>query len=333
MKKHVPKRQLFLFAFIILFSLTMHGNKWYRWDLMLTSFPLKTSIPPRIVVSMSTFSTRIELTALQSIEDLLIKQPVNRILVTVPLKHRNAEGECILDDCVFADGIHDPSSVKEVLVLFENRFGTFHAVQSEHEFLLAFVNQQAFSCEIYLQFMTIDDFGPATKLLGALYVEKNPETIVVVVDDDALYSENYIWKLATHLPDRAVMGTMSQYATIHSKTEFVNNLINFYPLLEGHATHISGWLMGTAGVAYRVGYFDEGIFHEARQLSRECLLNDDVWLGGYARKLKLDTLMYFGPGPFKHTRHGTKSLSSIVGAQTNDLLSCARQYGFSFFNF
>ena len=32
-----------------------------------------------------------------------------------------------------------------------------------------------------------EDYGPATKLLGALLVEKDPATVVVTVDDDVTY--------------------------------------------------------------------------------------------------------------------------------------------------
>ncbi|KAJ3301547.1 hypothetical protein HDU76_005721, partial [Blyttiomyces sp. JEL0837] len=36
------------------------------------------------------------------------------------------------------------------------------------------------------------DYGPATKLLGALEVEKDPETIIITVDDDCDYHHDMV---------------------------------------------------------------------------------------------------------------------------------------------
>ena len=39
------------------------------------------------------------------------------------------------------------------------------------------------------------DYGPLSKLMGALLVEKDPSTIIITVDDDKLYAPNLVEKL------------------------------------------------------------------------------------------------------------------------------------------
>ena len=53
----------------------------------------------------------------------------------------------------------------------------------------------------------VADSGPATKLFGALTQEKDPETVLVVVDDDQLYDSSLVEKLV----DYAVVGGVAAY--------------------------------------------------------------------------------------------------------------------------
>jgi hypothetical protein len=331
MKKIFSLRNtLFVVCFIVL---CISGNLLFlkhlgKWVLFEDIEPLPVSRPRRIVVSMSTFSTRIQLTALNTLEEMLQTQDMDRIIVTVSMNHRNDKGECLHSDCVSDQGIQEASTMEDVLHVFLKRFGEFKPVKITQNYLHPFIHNDDPKRELYLQIMTMKDFGPATKLLGALLVEKEPDTIIIVVDDDQFYTAGYFLNLAIHLPQNAIMGSMYQYLGSMDNAVFVDNMIYMYPLHQGHGVQIDGWLMGTGGVAYRVEYFTEDIFNEARQLSRECFLNDDVWLAGYMKKLKLTAYMYFGPSGYKHVRHATQSLSSIRGAQTTDLAICAKSYGF-----
>merc|ERR1719436_2364549 len=45
----------------------------------------------------------------------------------------------------------------------------------------------------------LKDYGPASKLLGALHLEKDPETILIVVDDDVRYHEKLVEQLACYI--------------------------------------------------------------------------------------------------------------------------------------
>ena len=75
-------------------------------------------------------------------------------------------------------------------------------------------------------------------------------------------------------------------------------------------------------------------------LSRECVLNDDVWFAGYMKQISLKTYLYVWPNSCEHVGmplkvsalklvlHATKSLCSVARAQTIDLAVCSKHYGF-----
>ncbi|KAJ3111253.1 Golgi transport complex subunit 3 [Phlyctochytrium bullatum] len=117
------------------------------------------------------------------------------------------------------------------------------------------------------------DYGPSTKLLGTLLIEKNPNTIVVTVDDDEVYHEDMILALV----DAAERDRNVAPCFICEKWPWWS----FKPMYAGKGT-CHGWGNAFAGVAYRVGFFDEGVFNYTNAPSG-CRLHDDVYLSGYMR--------------------------------------------------
>lgn len=304
---------------IIIFLLTLE-----RWDMFTDIVNLPIHQPERLVVAMATFSTRIEMTALQVIDDLLTHQSFDRLIVTVSLDHRSEKGSCLfLGECVENKSIAAIRTVHDCLTVFGRHFGAFDQVQAPHEGFEAFVHRK-----IYLLIMKIPDYGPATKLLGALHVERDPSTIIVTVDDDSFYYPYYINRLAYHTPVDGALGVMHQFINAYRQTAIINTPRAMRFFFEGYGIQIRSWLMGVTGIAYRVKYFQDDIFTEARNLTKDCFLNDDVWLGGYLKKHNIKRYVYFGPSLSKHVRHATESLSSLPGAQDRDIVSCAKQYGF-----
>ena len=302
---------------IVLLTMGILTIMFEHWEIVQDIFPLPVSKPRRVVVSLSTFSTRLQVTALDCIADLLAHQTMDRLLVTVSLNHRKEQGSCLYaGECVGDEGIEEASTVTDVLHLFRRRFGMLRPV-GKHSFELG---------KVYLQIMTAADFGPATKLLGALMVEQDPDTILVTVDDDSYYFRGFVQNLASRLPHNSVLGVMFQRLNPRGEPEIINTPLLMRIFYEGYGQPIHHWLMGVSGIAYRVGYFDSHIFEEARQLPRECFLNDDVWLGGYLKRKGIHPFVYFGWSLYKHVRHATKSLSSIRGAQSTDITACARRY-------
>lgn len=295
-----------------------------RWEFINNVIAYPHEPPARLVISMSTFSTRIQVTAIDAIQHLLTHQLFDRLIVTVSMDHRKEKGTCLFPgECVSDEGIQPASTVQECLELFERAFGTFVKIQDPEAGYHAFVTPK-----IYLQIMTVPDYGPATKLLGALRLETDPETVIVTVDDDSFYFPNYIPLLAARLPSDGVLGVMFQDLDSNKNPFIINTPVALRVLYEGHGVQVQSWLMGVTAIAYRVRYFKPDIMQEARNLSRECFLNDDVWIGGYLKRHGIKRYSYFGPSLYKHVRHATESLSSIPGAQDRDISVCAQSYGF-----
>jgi len=278
----------------------------------------------RVVLAMTTFSTRLELTALSNIQNIMACK-FDRLIVTVPLLYRNETGDhCNYNDCKEARGVVDHNTVDSIVSAFQEKFGDFHPLKQSSN---ASMN---FECgRIFLQILRIPDFGPATKILGALMVEKDPSTIIVTVDDDVPYPRVVIEALATlSPPDAVVCRTCQHYVKgdwFHE--DRVGGLT--LALRWSNAVYCPGWIMGVAGAVYRVGMFHEDVFEEARKLSRDCFLNDDVWLSGYLKNKGVPRIMLPIYKDGKHTRHSTLSLSAIRDAQKGALLRCARHYGFN----
>ncbi len=88
-------------------------------------------------------------------------------------------------------------------------------------------------------------------------------------------------------------------------------------------------VMGVYGVAYRVSMFQEDVFQEVQGRSRDCFLNDDVWISWYLKNKGVPILVLpIFPGG-AHTRRSTWSPSVLEGMQTVSLRDCARSYGLS----
>ncbi|KAI8848112.1 hypothetical protein BC829DRAFT_226643 [Chytridium lagenaria] len=140
------------------------------------------------------------------------------------------------------------------------------------------------------------DYGPSTKLLGSLLVEKDPETIVITgthpphhpsihplyqnhyqnfqkLDDDMSYHPNIV---------KVLVGAIE----LHSDAIPCFICEMWY---EGHSEYFNtedfcdGWGNAFASMAYRVGYFDEEVF-TYEGVPDGCKLHDDVYLSGWARR-------------------------------------------------
>lgn len=272
----------------------------------------------RVVVSITTFSTRINLTALATIENIM-RDKFDRLMVTIPLVFRNASNTvCSLDDCVRSPD-QSPSSVEDIVEMFELRFGPFNA--SVDKTVVVYKRER-----IYLQFLLTRDYGPATKLLGALLVERDPRTIIITLDDDVIYDAGFVRKLASMSPEHAALCPVCQFAFIDHKLRVVHDGSFIYWLTGRSAWYCPGWLMGVYGAAYRVGLFEDDVFDEVQSLSSNCLFNDDVWISGYLKKKGWPILVMpiFHGGA--HTRHATWSLSAMENMQSTSLLECAQSY-------
>ncbi len=119
-----------------------------------------------------------------------------------------------------------------------------------------------------------EDYGPATKLLGALrYGEIKQNTIIITVDDDLCYPRNTLLQLvvrAKRYPNSAL-----GYSGVGVKYTYINKDNAPAIMLEGYAA-----------VAYRPHFFDKGIYDIINEPTF-CYNADDLYIGFHLAKNKV----------------------------------------------
>lgn len=114
------------------------------------------------------------------------------------------------------------------------------------------------------------DYGPATKLLGCLPYETDPDTIIITIDDDQEYRPQTISLLVNYAkmyPESAI--------GIHSLTpDLKNNVCRGKNIASPRAQYLEGY----GGIAYRRGFFNEGVWGYFEKVSKcsECFISDDL---------------------------------------------------------
>lgn len=146
------------------------------------------------------------------------------------------------------------------------------------------------------------DYGPITKLYGALISESDPDTIILCSDDDVIHDSNLLQILINHekdYPGSAICGTGALisrglfFISIHSSLqEFKswNGLIGFNMDKEGRNVDL---VFGVAGVLYQRGFFPATLEDIHKELLSHgsnddyIFLNDDVLISGYLSKKRI----------------------------------------------
>jgi hypothetical protein len=124
------------------------------------------------------------------------------------------------------------------------------------------------------------DWGPATKLLGALRAIDDPDTIIITVDDDVTYESCLIEKLVRHALDRpdAAVGFRAWNAEPLIREHVYGFVYEEWPHRYTYPARVN-ILEGYGGVAYRRRFFDEAIF-QYDSAPPEAFYVDDVWISG-----------------------------------------------------
>jgi hypothetical protein len=311
-KIYVPCIGCLLGAALIIWVFILHKThediEAMRINMLMPSYPLRPAENARLVVSMSTFSRRVQASSLKTIESIIASGPYERLIVSIPLAHR------------FGIAPEVDPTVEEVLTFYGQALGEFEASgtgyhNANHSVLVQFLRE---------------DFGPATKLLGALLVERDPNTIILTVDDDIVYSPLLLPFIRGSAPSEAAFAAVCQtltpardnYVWMHDGAFGADWLWRVEP------KECQGWLVGWAAVAYRVGFFSEDVFALARNVSHGCFLNDDVWLSGYLMSKGVRRVVFPALPGGMHFRHPTLSLSVIPDAQSGLMTKCAIDMGF-----
>lgn len=150
------------------------------------------------------------------------------------------------------------------------------------------------------------DFGPITKLYGALASESDPETIIISCDDDIIYPPQLFETLLekSYLqPEACICGsgllvkygmTFNSTYTNMDKFHQLNGLAGFLPPPSGRKVDI---ICGAAGTLYKRKFFGsmaectEKLF-EVSLSDMDILCNDDVLISGYLQSRGIDRMVF-----------------------------------------
>jgi len=169
-----------------------------------------------------------------------------------------------------------------------------------------------------------DDWGPGTKLIGALLLEKDPETVIITLDDDMVYHRDTVKWLATHMqPGIALSFGCEMW--LQDKSGFIDfTMWSIHDFYMTTPRVCDGWLVGWTGVAYHVSSFGPDIYTFMQSLPTGCFNNDDMWLSGYVTRQGVTKI--YAPMVLKHGRtyrNVELSLSTIVNYREKGY-SCGR---------
>jgi hypothetical protein len=137
------------------------------------------------------------------------------------------------------------------------------------------------------------DYGPLTKIVGALQTEQDPDTIIITFDDDVIYSPNLVSVLlARHkeFPNSAIGSSgillgygFPFYSTVNNCSSNWNSLTGFRMTDKGRPVDI---LCGFSAVLYIRKFFPRrnklhDTFLRLPLLDDDVYFNDDVMISAY----------------------------------------------------
>ena len=137
-----------------------------------------------------------------------------------------------------------------------------------------------------------EDWGPATKLLGALRGVEDPEAIIITVDDDISYDPRLIEKLVRHSlddPDAAVgfRGWNAESLIREHNYDFVYEEWEHRRAYPARVNILEGY----GGVAYRRRFFDNTIF-DYSGAPEAAFYVDDVWISGHLATRRIPRVVH-----------------------------------------
>lgn len=152
-----------------------------------------------------------------------------------------------------------------------------------------------------------EDIGPATKIVPTISLLDDPETIVISVDDDILYSPG-LTKLflsySQRFPDCVITGT-----------SFIND--STMPNI-GAKIYYAQFLEGFSGVLYKKKFFD-GFSDKFITVSpKECFLADDLMLSNFILSKGIKILSIESRNMIKEIEYGKLSDALHAGSDPNE---------------
>lgn len=166
-----------------------------------------------------------------------------------------------------------------------------------------------------------EDYGPVTKILGGLYAESDPGTIIITVDDDNVYEETFIERmLEAHFkrPNAAIGSAGVVVGSFPGYFAYIRNGIggkyeawwNGEIPQQGQQMDI---LCGYAGVLYTRGMFPvkEDLLRDFLSLplnNSSVFMHDDVYISSYVNSKGYERWLYEMP-EVTNPHHHADSLS------------------------
>nr|QBK87292.1 MAG: glycosyltransferase [Marseillevirus LCMAC201] len=158
----------------------------------------------------------------------------------------------------------------------------------------------------YCHIVRGQDYGPITKIIGALLQEDDPETIIITFDDDKVYPEGLVDKLLSKHrsnPETAIgsagfkIGTFPFYmSTVHNEHEHNKKWYTFDVASDGEAVDV---LRGAPGVLYVRKFFPD-LDHLDKLLRHSIensvmFRNDDIVISGLLSQRGIERRVYKMP--------------------------------------
>lgn len=187
------------------------------------------------------------------------------------------------------------------------------------------------------------DYGPITKVYGALVSEEHPDTIIISCDDDTIYPPDFITILVKHAkdyPNSSICGTgaligkgLAFISIVSSLKEFRSwsGFFGFYLNKNGRAVDL---VFGVGGVLYRRKFFPPSAFlhHEILQHALKdhtIFCNDDVLISGYLSKVGVERRLFYDVPSVEHMG-GNNALSSDkdMVSKLNTSINRVKELGF-----
>lgn len=189
---------------------------------------------------------------------------------------------------------------------------------------------------IYFNILSQNDMGPATKLLGVLDFETDPDTRIVTLDDDTIYNPETVATLLNMEPaDRAGALGFSCETEPYSEQTQSWNLLDWYNGWWEQPFHsvvdCKGWLHGYQGILYRRWFFDHNVYNMS-DMPRGCFYHDDVRIAGYLAQKGIPRRVYphftamFQKTYFHLPGHKTKALSAMHNSVRDYQFPCVNYF-------
>lgn len=283
---------------------------------------LPVHAPARTIVSISTFSQRV-FNMRWCLDSVFAQSQLpDRIVISVPRTFRTLEPTTGTDAPDYTTPIRHNETEQDIVAWFSEYTGVppvYRVNVNEHK--TSYVHDMGI---LTVQFLDDDPWGPATKLVGALLLERHPDTVIITLDDDIPYNRDTVKWLATHTQPGIALsfGCEMWLPDKSSFVDFTMSSLNLYIMTTPRVC--SGWLVGWTGVAYHVSSFGPDIYTFLQALPMGCFNNDDMWLSGYVSRQGVTKI--YAPMVMKHGemhKNVELSLSTIVNYREKGY-SCGR---------